>query len=86
MCQRFCRNHCQGPKQNKVYSILCIHCTHLTQSPLVSILIRILKILFYTLLTSSDNAFFAISDLTGPGQMIWTPMLYSDNSIRAVSK
>ena len=35
---------------------------------------------------SSDNAFFDISDLTGPGQMIWTPMLYSDNSRGAVPK
>ena len=85
--KRFRRNHCQGLKQNTVYvSILFIHCTHLTQSPLVSILIRIFLKILFTLLTSSDNAFFDISDLTGPGQMIWTPILYSDNSRRAVSK
>ena len=37
MYSRFCRNHWQGLKQNKVHvSILFIHCTHLTQSPLVS--------------------------------------------------
>ena len=66
---------------------LFIHSTHLTQSPLVSILIRIfLKKILFTLLTSSENAYFVISDLIGPGQMIWTPMLYSDNSRRAVSK